>query len=38
VSKNDDSEPPPAKKAKQSATGTSKCESFEEEIDKIFTN
>ena len=37
VSKNDDSEPPPAKKAKQSATGTSKRESFEEEIDKIFT-
>jgi len=37
VSKNDDSEPPPAKKVKQSATGTSKRESFEEEIDKIFT-
>ena len=37
MSQNDDNEPLPAKKPKQSATGTSKHESFEEEIDKIST-
>ena len=31
-----DGEPLPAKKVKQSVTGTSKRESFEEEIDQIF--
>ena len=31
-----DSEPPPAKKAKPSAAGSSKRESFKEEIDQVF--